>query len=152
MAGTGVSSRVERAAYGFGTFYVVLGIVGFFFTGLGGARFFGEDPNQAILGIITLNGMHNVAHIGFGLILIVAAALAGATGRQDVARGALIGLGAVYVIASIIGFAGAFGPFLNIPAGARGLPDNLFHVASAAFLLIVGFSAAEARQEARAAA
>ena len=136
-------SRVERVAVGFGAFYVVLGVVGFFFTGLGGETFFGLDPGRAILGIITLNGMHNVAHLGFGAILIVAAAISQSSGREDVARGAVIGLGAVYLIATIIGFAGAFTEFLNIPTGARGLPDNLFHAVSAGFLLTAGFSRAE---------
>jgi len=145
-------SKSERVAVAFGTFYIVLGIVGFFFTGLGGARFFGLDPHQAILGLITLNGMHNVAHIGFGAILVVAAAVSQASGREDVARGALIGLGAIYLVATIIGFAGAFTEFLNIPVGARGLPDNLFHALSAAFLLSAGFSTAEAGTTARAAA
>lgn len=139
-------SKSEKVCVGFGTFYIVLGIVGFFFTGLGGATFFGLDPSQAILGLITLNGMHNVAHIGFGAILIVAAAVSAASpGRNDdVARGALIGLGAIYLIATIIGVAGAFTEFLNIPQGARGIPDNLFHAVSAAFLLVAGFSRAEA--------
>jgi hypothetical protein len=145
-------SKSEKVCVGFGTFYIVLGIVGFFFTGLGGAKFFGLDPHQAILGLITLNGMHNVAHIGFGAILIVAAAVTSSSGREDVARGALIGLGAIYLIATIIGFAGAFTEFLNIPTGARGLPDNLFHAVSAAFLLAAGFSHAEATTTARAAA
>jgi hypothetical protein len=147
-------SKSEKVAVAFGSFYIVLGIVGFFFTGLGGARFFGLDPHQAILGLITLNGMHNVAHIGFGAILIVAAAVSAASpGRGDeVARGALIGLGAIYAVATIVGFAGVFTEFLNIPTGVRGLPDNLFHAVSAAFLLAAGFSTAEAGTTARAAA
>ena len=68
------------------------------------------------------------------------------------ARGALVGLGAVYAIATIIGFAGAFTEFLNIPVGARGLPDNLFHAVSAGFLLTAGFSQAEVGRTAGAAA
>lgn len=148
---TAERSRVEKVAVGFGAFYVVLGVVGFFFTGLGGARFFGLDPGQAILGLITLNGMHNVAHLGFGAILIVAAAIPASIGREDIARGAVIGVGAVYAIATIIGFAGAFTEFLNIPQGAGGLPDNLFHAVSAGFLLTAGFSRAEAGRTAGAA-
>jgi hypothetical protein len=138
---------VEKVAIGFGAFYVLLGIIGFFVTGVGGAGFFGLDPDQAILGLVTLNGMHNVAHIGFGAILIVAAALSASSGREDVARGAVIGLGAVYTVATVIGFAGAFTHFLNIPTGAAGIPDNLFHALSAAFLLTVGFSSAREAQE-----
>jgi hypothetical protein len=45
-----------------------------------------------------------------------------------------------------------FTEFLNIPTGVRGLPDNLFHAVSAAFLLAAGFSTAEAGTTARAAA
>jgi hypothetical protein len=152
VATTGVRSTAERVAVGFGAFYILLGIFGFFVTGLGGGTFFGEDSNQAILGLITLNGMHNVAHLGFGAVLVAAAAISAVTGREEVVRGGLIGLGAVYTVAAIVGFAGAFGPFLNIPAGMRGLPDNLFHVVSAAFLLIAGFSRASAAQRGEAGA
>lgn len=144
MAATGTRSNVGKVATGFGVFYIVLGIVGFFFVGLGGSKFFGLNPDQAILGFFTLNGMHNVAHIGFGAILVVAAAVSSTMGREDVVRGALIGLGAIYAVATIVGFAGAFTEFLNIPTGARGIPDNLFHALSALFLFSVGFARSEA--------
>ncbi|MGH2689315.1 MAG: DUF4383 domain-containing protein [Actinomycetota bacterium] len=133
-----------RVAIGFGVFYIVLGIVGFFFVGLDGSKFFGLNPDQAILGLITLNGMHNVAHIGFGALLVVAAAVSSSMGREDVVRGGLIGLGAIYAVATIVGFAGAFTEFLNIPTGARGIPDNLFHALSAIFLFAAGFARSEA--------
>jgi uncharacterized protein DUF4383 len=145
VAATGARTSAERIAIGFGVFYIVLGIVGFFFVGLGGDKFFGLNPDQAILGLLTLNGMHNVAHIGFGAILVIASTVSSSMGREDVVRGALIGLGAIYAVATIVGFAGAFTEFLNIPTGARGIPDNLFHALSALFLFSAGFARSETK-------
>ncbi|MGH2721662.1 MAG: DUF4383 domain-containing protein [Actinomycetota bacterium] len=130
----------ERWALGFGIFYLLLGLAGFAATGLSGATLFKADEGMRLLWILSVNGFHNIAHVAFGAALVTAVSVAASTGRPEVARGAMVGLGSVELIAALIGFTGAFVNFLNVPNGSAGLGANLFHLVTAVALMSVGFA------------
>jgi Domain of unknown function (DUF4383) len=98
---------------------VVAGIFGFFYsasfaTGAGTER-------EAVLGILDVNGWHNIVHIATGALGL---AVAGSYGG---ARGYAIGLGAVYLLVALLGFvAGDGDEILNfIPVNTE---DNVLHL------------------------
>jgi uncharacterized protein DUF4383 len=80
----------------FGVVLVAAGIIGFFYDG----SFETGDAasREAVLGILDVNGWHNVVHIVTGLVGL---AVAGSYGN---ARLYAIGLGAVYILVAIAGF------------------------------------------------
>jgi hypothetical protein len=115
----------QKIANGFGLFYIVLGVVGFLFTGF--SPFIGQS-GDSLLGLIDLNGFHNVAHIGIGALLVIGSRI-----NSEVASGTMLGVAVFYTIAAIIGFRGSLQGLINTPAGVFPL-GNLFHAGSALFL------------------
>ena len=115
----GVRSPAQVFALVVGATLTVAGIVGFFYnadfgTGDGTAR-------DAVLGILDVNGWHNVVHIATGAVgLAVARSYSGA-------RGYAIGLGAFYLLVAGLGFIAGNGDelFNLIPVNTE---DNLLHV------------------------
>jgi hypothetical protein len=98
---------------------VAAGILGFFYS----ASFSTGDgtEREAVLGILDVNGWHNVVHIATGAIgLLVATSYGGA-------RGYALGLGAVYLLVAALGFiAGDGDEILNlIPVNTE---DNVLHL------------------------
>jgi hypothetical protein len=98
---------------------VAAGILGFFYS----ASFSTGDGTErdAVLGILDVNGWHNLVHIATGALgLAVAASYGGA-------RGYAIGLGAVYILVAALGFiAGDGDEILNlIPVNTE---DNFLHL------------------------
>jgi hypothetical protein len=98
---------------------VVAGIVGFFYnssfaTGDGADR-------DAVLGILDVNGWHNVVHIATGALGL---AVAGSYGG---ARAYAIGLGVVYLLVALLGFIAGNGDeiFNLIPVNTE---DNVLHL------------------------
>ena len=136
-------TAAERWALGFGIFYLVLGLAGFAVSGLKGDTLFKADEAMRILWLLSVNGFHNIVHVAFGAALLIAVSIGAASGKSDVARGAMVGIASVELIATIIGFSGAFVNFLNIPAGSGGLVDNFFHLVTGAVLLYLGFAGAD---------
>ena len=111
------SSQVYALVIG-GTL-VLAGILGFFYN----ASFDTGDGTErdAVLGILDVNGWHNVVHIVTGALgLAVARSYGGA-------RGYAIGLGAVYLLVAGLGFIAGNGDeiFNLIPVNTE---DNLLHV------------------------
>jgi Domain of unknown function (DUF4383) len=98
---------------------VVAGIAGFFYN----ASFStGDDlPRDAVIGILDVNGWHNVVHIATG---VVGLALAGSYGG---ARGYALAVGVVYLLVAALGFAAGDGEeiFSLIPVNTE---DNLLHL------------------------
>jgi hypothetical protein len=98
---------------------VVAGIAGFFYnasfsTGDGTAR-------DALLGILDVNGWHNIVHIASGAIgLFVAGSYGGA-------RAYALGLGVAYLLVTLLGFIGGDGEeiFNVIPVNTE---DNFLHL------------------------
>jgi hypothetical protein len=102
-----------------GVTLVVAGIVGFFYS----ASFSTGDgvERDAVLGILDVNGWHNLVHIASGAIgLFVVGCYSGA-------RLYALGLGVVYVIVAALGFiAGDGDEILNlIPVNSE---DNFLHL------------------------
>jgi hypothetical protein len=98
---------------------VVAGVAGFFYN----ASFSTGDGSErdALLGILDVNGRHNILHIASGAIgLFVAGSYGGA-------RVYALGLGVVYLIVTLLGFiAGDGEEILNlIPVNTE---DNFLHL------------------------
>jgi hypothetical protein len=102
-----------------GATLTVAGIAGFFYnasfgTGNGTAR-------DAVLGILDVNGWHNVVHIASGAIgLLVTRSYAGS-------RAYALGIGAVYLVVALLGFLAGDGDeiFNLIPVNTE---DNFLHL------------------------
>ena len=110
-------SPAQLYALVFGLTLVAAGILGFFYS-----SDFGEPGEvEAVLGILDVNGWHNVVHIATGLIGLAVYASYGN------ARLYAIGLGAVYVAIAIAGFIAGDGSNLLsiIPVNTE---DNVLHL------------------------
>jgi hypothetical protein len=94
---------------------VIAGIIGFFYS----SSFGGPGEVDDVLGILAVNGWHNVVHILTGLLGLAAAGYA--------ARTYALGLGAVYVVIAIWGFIIGSGESLLgfIPVNTE---DNVLHL------------------------
>lgn len=100
---------------------VVTGIIGFFYSASfdTGNRVLNESDE--VLGILAVNGWHNLVHIATGLLGLAAAGYA--------ARSYALGLGLVYLIVAIWGFLeveDGVGAILNVlPVNTE---DNFLHL------------------------
>jgi hypothetical protein len=121
-----------------GAVLVVAGIIGFFYS----AAFGSPGDTDAVLGILDVNGWHNVVHIASGAAGL---ALAGSAPR---ARLYAIGLAVVYTVVAIWGFAIGDGESILgfIPVNTE---DNVLHalIAAAGF---AAYAASAPRREAAA--
>jgi hypothetical protein len=107
-----------------GATLVVAGILGFFYNASFGS---GEDTaRDAVLGILDVNGWHNLLHIATG---VVGLAL---VGSYPASRGYAFGLGAIYLVATLLGFAAGNGGEIAslIPVNTG---DNVLH-------MLIGFA------------
>ncbi len=120
----------------FGAVYVLVGLVGFLVTASVG---FVATEGGLLLGIFSLNPLHNVVHLLVGALLLYAGlrmAEAGAATINTV-------VGAVYLLVGILGLF-IIGGSLNLLA--LNAADNVLHFLSAVVLLGVGlFARARAR-------
>jgi uncharacterized protein (DUF697 family) len=112
-------SPAQLYALVIGLTLVVAGIAGFFYS----ASFSTGDGTErdAVLGILDVNGWHNLVHIASGAIgLAVAASYGGA-------RTYALGLGAVYLLITVLGFIAGDGEelFNLIPVNTE---DNFLHL------------------------
>jgi hypothetical protein len=126
--------NAKSAAMIFGVLFLIVGVLGFV-------------PNPVIspTGYFEVNDLHNLFHIGAGIILLVGAyASAGAFGPGM----ALRFIGAVYAILAVMGF------FLpgNMIFGmvAMNMADHWLHAVLAIALLLAGFVLSPARRMAAA--
>ena len=124
-------SPAQMYALIIGATLVVAGIVGFFYN----ASFSSGDgaSRDAVLGILDVNAWHNLVHIASG---VVGLAL---VGSYFGARAYAFGLGAVYVLVTILGFiAGDGGEILGfIPINTE---DNILHLLIALAGLAAGLA------------
>ena len=114
----------------FGAVYLLVGLLGFAFTGGVG---FVATKGGLLLGIFEVNPLHNVAHLLIGAALLIA----GLT-RVAAAKAVNITIGAVYLLLGIVGFF-LVGTGANILA--LNTPDHFLHLVSAIVLLGVGLGA-----------
>ena len=133
-------SPAQLYALVFGAVLVAAGILGFFYE----ASFAtGDDTlveRDAVLGILDVNGWHNVVHIASGLVGLAVA------GSYANARLYALGLGAVYILVTILGFLYGDGDsiFKLIPVNTE---DNVLHLLIGLGGSGAGLASAEARTE-----
>jgi hypothetical protein len=95
---------------------VVAGIIGFFYE----PEFTSDESvREPVLGILDVNGWHNVVHLATGALGLLAAGYA--------ARAYAFGLGAVYIVVTIWGFAIGDGESILsiVPVNTE---DNILHL------------------------
>jgi len=114
-------SPAQLYALVFGIVLVAVGILGFFYESSFAT---GDDTlveRDAVLGILDVNGWHNVVHILSGLVGLAVA------GSYSNARLYALGFGAVYIVVAILGFLYGDGDsiFKLIPVNTE---DNVLHV------------------------
>jgi Domain of unknown function (DUF4383) len=112
-------SAAQVFALVIGLTLVVAGIVGFFYNASFGT---GDGTERdAVLGILDVNGWHNIVHIASGALGL---AVAGSYGGSRVYA---IGLGAVYLVVAALGFIAGDGDeiFNLIPVNTE---DNALHL------------------------
>jgi hypothetical protein len=124
--------NAKSAAVSFGVVFLIVGVLGFFHNPI-----IGPDS------YFVANNLHNLFHIGAGIILLVGAyASAGAFGPGM----ALRFVGAVYAILAVMGF------FLpgNLIFGmiAMNMADHWLHAVLAVLLLLAGFALSPSRRAA----
>ncbi|HEX4160839.1 MAG TPA: DUF4383 domain-containing protein [Rhizomicrobium sp.] len=127
-----MGATAKSAAVAFGVLFLIVGVLGFV-------------PNPIIgpAGYFQANDLHNLFHIGAGIVLLMGAyAGAGSFGPGM----ALRFIGAVYAVLAVMGF------FLpgNLIFGmiAMNMADHWLHVVLAVVLLLAGFVLAPARRTA----
>lgn len=110
----------------FGAVLVLVGLLGFL-VGTGTLIVFGVTP------------IHSVVHLGSGLVLLVAA-YAAEGANADTAN---LGLGVVYVLVALLGFAGILGipALLGMEHDAFAHADNILHSLIAIVLVAAGAKA-----------
>ena len=117
-------SPAQAFALVIGATLVVAGIAGFFYNASFGT---GDGTDRdAVLGILDVNGWHNVVHVLTGAIGL---ALSGA---YDGSRVYALGFGAIYLVVALLGFVAGDGDeiFNLIPVNTE---DNVLH-------LLIGFA------------
>ncbi|MFN2464664.1 MAG: DUF4383 domain-containing protein [Candidatus Dormibacteria bacterium] len=112
----------KLAAGVFGAVYLLVGIVGFFVTGLSG---------QGTLIIFPLSPLHNVVHLAIG-----AAGLAAYFGGPALSRRFCQVVGAVLALVAVLGII-VSNPLGILPIGGF---DIVLHIASALVLMYIGFA------------
>ena len=112
-------SPAQVYALVFGVVLVAAGILGFFYE----ASFSSGDDaaREAVLGILDVNGWHNLVHIASGVVGLAVA------GSYANARMYALGFGAIYIVVAILGFIYGNGDeiFDIIPVNTE---DNVLHV------------------------
>ncbi|MGC5221900.1 DUF4383 domain-containing protein [Micromonospora sp. DT81.3] len=114
----------------FGAVYLLVGLLGFAYTG--GVGFIATEGGL-LLGIFAVNPLHNIAHL-----LIGAALLIGGLVSVKAAKTVNVVVGAAYLLLGIVGFF-----LVNTAANILALntADHFLHLASAIVLLATGLAA-----------
>jgi hypothetical protein len=115
----GERSPAQVFAMVIGATLTVAGIAGFFYS----ASFSTGDGTErdAVLGILDVNGWHNLVHIASGAVgLLVAGSYGGS-------RAYALGIGGVYLVVALLGFLAGNGDeiFNAIPVNTE---DNFLHL------------------------
>ena len=120
----------QRFALGFGVLYLLVGIAGFFVTGV--HPFAGMHHEKLV--VFAVNPLHNIVHV------VLAAAWLASAPSARAARAINLALGGVLGLVTVLGFFGVMGML-----GMSGLadPDNFLHLATATLALYFGSAAAE---------
>jgi len=120
----------------FGVVYLLVGLLGFFYTA--GTPFAGPDTDggNLILGIFEVNPLHNIAHLLIGAALLIAG-----LGTASASKAVNTTVGAVYLLLGIVGFFLAANHDSALNFLSLNTADHFLHLASAVVLLAVGLGA-----------
>ena len=138
-AGTAERTTLQTVAMLVSIVFVLVGILGFIpgITEDGPGKFAGEDSEANLLGIFQVSILHNIVHLGFGLVGLAMAR------SWDGARMFLIGGGALYLALWLLGLLGG----LNwLPADDA---DNWLHFALGAAMIGAGLLLGREREAGR---
>jgi len=116
-----------------GAVLIVAGVVGFFYE----SQFTSDESvRDAVFGVLDVNGWHNVVHIATGALGLVAFAAGAASSRAYA-----LGLGLVYAVVAIWGFAIGDGESILsiIPVNTE---DSVLHALLGVAGLAAGLAAA----------
>jgi hypothetical protein len=115
----GERSPAQLFALIFGVVLLAAGILGFFYNA--SFEVGDEVERDAVLGILDVNAWHNIVHILSGVLGLAV------VGSYAASRLYAFGLGAVYVVVTILGFAYGDGDaiFSLIPINTE---DNILHL------------------------
>jgi hypothetical protein len=119
---------VQRFAQVFGAVYVLVGLLGFAFTGF--ASFAGTSDDKLLL--FGVNPLHNIIHLAVGALWLASSR------SESSARAVSILIGAVYLVVGVLGLFINGGSDLNLLNLNQ--PDNALHLASAALGLSFGLA------------
>jgi uncharacterized protein DUF4383 len=112
-------SPAQAFALVIGLTLIATGIVGFFYN----SSFATGDGTErdAVLGILDVNGWHNVVHIASGVVGLMVA------GSYGASRGYALGLGVLYLLVALLGFIAVNGDelFNLVPVNTE---DNVLHL------------------------
>lgn len=133
---TGETTLNQKVGYAFGAIYVLVGILGFFFTD----TFVGPAEGDKLLGIFAVNHLHNIVHIVIGVALIGAARSGDAA-----ARSTNFTIGVIYAVLGLVGWFIDGDSSLNF--ANLNVADHLLHLVTAAVL--IGVSRADRTDRAR---
>ena len=111
-----------------GLLYVIIGIIGFTITGFSN---FVQNTNDELVGF-AINPFHNLVHFAIGGFLILMSLQ-----RTDIAEGACMGVGLIYVTAFVIGTIGESNLTI-ISMFGRGDLENFNHLVNGVALLFTG--------------
>ena len=116
MNDTAGKTPAQLYALVFGATLVLAGILGWFYS----ASFGSPGEVDAVLGILDVNAWHNIVHIATGVLGLLALS-------YSAARSYALGLGLVYVVVAIWGFAIGSGESILsiIPVNTE---DNVLHL------------------------
>ena len=123
----------------FGVTLVAAGIIGFFYS----AAFGAPGKVSPVLGILDVNGWHNVVHLATGALGLAA------VGSAAYARTYALALGAVYIVVAVWGFVIGSGEAILtiVPVNTA---DNFLHLAIGVLGLIAGTASSQAGEAATA--
>ncbi|MGN6742322.1 MAG: DUF4383 domain-containing protein [Amnibacterium sp.] len=120
----------------FGIVYLLVGLLGFFWTANVPFAGPGDGSSNLILGVFEVNPLHNVAHLLIGFALLIAG-----TSNAGAAKATNTTIGAVYLLLGIVGFFLAANHDSALNFLSLNTPDHFLHLASAIVLLAVGLGA-----------
>ncbi len=125
----GSKTAAQWFAYAVGLVLVAAGLIGFAYDG-------SFDTGQGIdgdkvLGILEVNGIHNIVHIASGLLLLLVAP------KRVTARYGVIAFGLVYALVTLIGLIDGEDVLGLLPVNPA---DNILHIALTLLALLAGFA------------